>query len=66
MFTNEIKIVHKFNPFLVQSYVIKDSIEGIQINNRSLKFKKQAVILIYPMFILKEIHAMLFGYLEFH
>ncbi|PEK41637.1 hypothetical protein COF75_32935 [Bacillus toyonensis] len=65
MFTNEIKILHKFNPFLVQNYVIRDLIDEIQINNLSSTLKKQAVILIYSMFILKEMHAILFKYLEF-
>ncbi|PEN60857.1 hypothetical protein CN540_02630 [Bacillus toyonensis] len=64
MFTNEIKILHKFNPFLVQNYVIRDLIDEIQINNLSSTFKKQAVILIYSMFILKEMHVILFEYLE--
>ncbi|PEB90466.1 hypothetical protein COL48_26860 [Bacillus toyonensis] len=57
--------MHKFNPFLVQNYVIRDLIDEIQINNLSSIFKKQAVILIYLMFILKEMHVILFKYLEF-
>ncbi|EEL22253.1 hypothetical protein bcere0017_29100 [Bacillus cereus Rock1-3] len=40
-------------------------IDEIQINNLSSTLKKQAVILIYSMFILKEMHAILFKYLEF-
>ncbi|EEL60087.1 Group-specific protein [Bacillus cereus Rock4-18] len=39
-------------------------IDEIQINNLSSTFKKQAVILIYSMFILKEMHVILFEYLE--
>ncbi|MBH0359699.1 hypothetical protein DKP85_16425 [Bacillus thuringiensis] len=58
--------MHKFNPFLVQNYVIRDLIDEIQINNLSSIFKKQAVILIYLMFILKEMHVLLFKYLEFN
>ncbi|PEM98083.1 hypothetical protein COF61_25850 [Bacillus toyonensis] len=58
--------MHKFNPFLVQNYVIRDLIDEIQINNLSSIFKKQAVILIYLMFILKEMHVILFKYLEFN
>ncbi|PHD48387.1 hypothetical protein COF67_17560 [Bacillus toyonensis] len=57
--------MHKFNPFLVQNYVIRDLIDEIQINNLSSTFKKQDVILIYLMFILKEMHVILFKYLEF-
>ncbi|PGE54948.1 hypothetical protein COM69_31885 [Bacillus toyonensis] len=58
--------MHKFNPFLVQNYVIRDLIDEIQINNLSSTFKKQDVILIYLMFILKEMHVILFKYLEFN
>ncbi|AXK19047.1 hypothetical protein DPQ31_15620 [Bacillus sp. COPE52] len=58
--------MHKFNPFLVQNYVIRDLIDEIQINNLSSTFKKQDVILIYLMFILKEMHVILIKYLEFN
>ncbi|PEI82231.1 hypothetical protein COL82_09615 [Bacillus toyonensis] len=58
--------MHKFNPFLVQNYVIRDLIDEIQINNLSSTFKKQAIILIYSMIILKEMHVVLFKYLEFN
>ncbi|OTW88015.1 hypothetical protein BK702_12555 [Bacillus thuringiensis serovar cameroun] len=57
--------MHKFNPFLVQNYVIRDLIDEIQINNLSSTLKKQAVILIYSMFILKEMHVISFKYSEF-
>ncbi|AFU13717.1 hypothetical protein MC28_2295 [Bacillus thuringiensis MC28] len=40
-------------------------IDEIQINNLSSTLKKQAVILIYSMFILKEMYVILFKYLEF-